>query len=51
MMSLSTPAVAIKVSTGFIETKDTIKYGIILNISGIIFTVLSILFYWPILYR
>ncbi|KAF2956274.1 DASS family sodium-coupled anion symporter [Marinitoga sp. 38H-ov] len=51
MLPMSTPAVAIMLSTNYIDTKDTIKYGIILNITGIIATILSILIYWPILYK
>ncbi len=49
MMPMSTPAVAMMLSTGYLELKDTVKYGIILNITGIILTFLSAMIYWPLM--
>lgn len=49
MMPMSTPAVAMMLSTGYLELKDTIKYGIILNTIGILLTFISAMIYWPLI--
>ena len=49
MMPMSTPAVAMMLSTGYLELKDTIKYGSILTITGIVLTFLSAILYWPLI--
>jgi len=49
MMPMSTPAVAMMLSTGYLELKDTIKYGSILTITGIALTFLSAILYWPLI--
>src|SRR6056297_1226019 len=49
MMPMSTPAVAMMLSTGYLELKDTIKYGIILNTTGILLTFISAMIYWPLI--
>jgi sodium-dependent dicarboxylate transporter 2/3/5 len=50
MLPMSTPAVAMTLSTGYVEMKDTIKNGIILNITGLALTFMAIVFYWPIMF-
>lgn len=50
MLPMSTPAVAMTLSTGYVEMKDTIKNGIILNITGLALTFMAIIFYWPIIF-
>ena len=49
MLPMSTPAVAMMLSTGYLDLKDTIKYGILLNSSGILLTILSAFIYWPLI--
>jgi len=49
MMPMSTPAVAMMLSAGYLELKDTIKYGIILNTTGILLTFISAMIYWPLI--
>src|SRR6056297_29692 len=51
MLPMSTPAVAIMLSTGYLNLKDTVKYGILLNSSGILLTILSAFIYWPLILR
>ena len=51
MLPMSTPAVAMVLSTGYVEMKDTIKYGLILNSTGMLLIYLAINFYWPMIYR
>lgn len=50
MLPMSTPAIAMTLSTGYVEMKDTIKSGIILNITGLAITLLAIIFYWPMIF-
>ncbi len=49
MLPMSTPAVAMMLSTCYLDLKDTIKYGILLNSSGILLTILSAFIYWPLI--
>lgn len=48
-LPMSTPAVAIALSTGYVSTRDTLRYGIALNISGVLLTLLAMRWYWPLL--
>ncbi len=50
MLPMSTPAVAMMLSTGYIEPRDTMRYGIFLNITGTGLTILSLWLYWPLLF-
>ena len=50
-LPISTPPNAIAMSTGMIETKDMAKAGIIIGILGIAGTLISSLFFWPMILR
>lgn len=49
MLPMSTPAMAIIYSTGELEIKEGMKYGIVLNILSWIIIVLAAMFYWPLI--
>jgi len=46
MMPMSTPAVAMAISSGKIDVKDTVKYGWILSVSGAFLTILMAKYVW-----
>lgn len=47
MLPMSSPAVALTVSAGYVEMKDIARYGIILEIFALLIIALSNFFYWP----
>ena len=46
MLPIATPPNAIAMSSGVINVRDMLKYGIVLNIAGILFIVLIAEFFW-----
>ncbi|MBI2411144.1 MAG: DASS family sodium-coupled anion symporter [Candidatus Kerfeldbacteria bacterium] len=49
MLPMSTPAVALAVSSKYVQTSDTAKYGVLLNAVSIIIFWVSALVYWPLI--
>ncbi len=47
MLPMSSPVVALTVSTGYVEVKDTVRYGIILEMFVVVIIAFFNLFYWP----
>lgn len=49
LLPMGTPANALAYSSGFIRIRDVFVYGLILNILALIFFVLMVKFYWPLI--
>lgn len=49
MLPMSTPAVAIAVSSGYVKTVDTARFGVLLNIVSIITFIIVAMVYWPLI--
>ena len=46
MLPIATPPNAIAMSSGVVNVKDMIRYGVILNLAGIFFIVMIAEFFW-----
>lgn len=49
MLPMSTPAIAISHSSGYVSTSHTIRFGLFLNIIAIISFVMLMKWYWPLI--
>lgn len=49
LFPMSTPAIAIAVSTGHVSTAHTFRYGVYLEVVGLLVIIALILWWWPLL--